>query len=246
MQWDVDLFETQDKWLLRFPESAQTLHVEPNLFIKTLEENGWLVTDILSPMRKVQVINQVRGLLLATEPSGFLKQLLAVSNVSVALSEAAPKPINATAPKNNKANPLPATRIKQPGKQKKLKPIPTANTQEPADKLVPVSEPASTPKPEKQQDLVAVVEKTVTAQPSPPSLLTGSPAVMALINHLRKTRPVAEMATANSVWHTVEESDIAQCLTQHPGLKRSALLREMTNHPDCRIDEGGINVRLSP
>ena len=81
LQLGVDLLETQGKCLLPFPDTAQKLNVDPNLFIKTLEEKGWLVTDILSPMRKVQVINQVRGVLLASEPSGFMKQLITVSNL---------------------------------------------------------------------------------------------------------------------------------------------------------------------
>ena len=217
MQWGVDLLETQDKWLLPFPGIAQTLDVEPNLFIKTLEENGWLVTDILSPMRKVQVINQVRGVLLATEPSGFLKQLLAASSLPVTMATSSlPSEITHQAPAKNKKT-----------KRSSIK-------RAKSDKSHDQQQSSITDKPE------------VLSQHSPPSLLTGSPTVMALINHLRKTRPVTETATADSVWHSVEESDIAQCLTQHPGLKRSALLREMASHPDCRIDEGGINVRLSP
>ena len=217
LQWGVDLLETQDKWLLPFPGSAQTLDVEPNLFIKTLEEKGWLVTDILSPMRKVQVINQVRGVLLATEPSGFLKQLLAVCTLPVTTSSSSlPSEITHQAPVKNKKTKRPS--IKR----------------------------AKSEKSHDQQQSSITDKPEVLSQHSPPSLLTGSPAVMAMINHLRKTRPVAETASTDSVWHSVEESDIAQCLTQHPGLKRSALLREMASHPDCRIDEGGINVRLSP
>ena len=202
-----------------------------------------------------------------------MKQLIAVANVSVAPSEATPKAINTKQPKINKAKPLPTTQTEQPGKQK-LKPSPTVNTGEPADKLqavetmlaLPASAASATPRPEefskpkpqavaepaitqklaKQKALVAAVSKTATAQHSTPSLLAGSPAVVVLINHLRKTRPVPETATADKAWHSVEESDIAQCLQQHPRLKRSALLREMASHPDCRIDEGCIKVRISP
>ncbi|WP_245619735.1 MobH family relaxase [Methylomicrobium agile] len=71
LQWGVDLLEAQGKWLLPFPDTAQKLHVEQNLFIKTLEEKGWLVTDVLSPMRKVQVINQVRGYCWPRNPVAF-------------------------------------------------------------------------------------------------------------------------------------------------------------------------------
>ena len=237
LQWGVDLLETQDKWLLPFPGSAQTLDVEPNLFIKTLEEKGWLVTDILSPMRKVQVINQVRGVLLATEPSGFLKQLLAVSSLPVTMATSSlPSEITHQAPAKNKKTKR--SSIKRAKSDKSHDQQQSSITDKP--------EPSETQLSKSTSLKPAPIKPEVLSQHSPPSLLTGSPAVMALINHLRKARPVTETATADRVWHSVEESDIAQCLTQHPGLKRSALLREMASHPDCRIDEGGFTVRLSP
>ena len=104
---DVDLLETQGKWLLPFPGAAHKLNVEPNLLIKTLEEIGWLVIDVLSPMRKVQVINQVRGMLLASEPSGFMKQLITVSTlpVSTATSNQPLKPDNQAPTQDNKNKP---------------------------------------------------------------------------------------------------------------------------------------------
>lgn|GEM_PF-3055389 len=77
-QWQLgsDLLEVQDKYLLPFPATAEKLAIEPPQFIKILEETGWLVTDVLSPMRKVQTIQSVRGVLLALEPSSALKALL--------------------------------------------------------------------------------------------------------------------------------------------------------------------------
>ena len=202
-----------------------------------------------------------------------MKQLIVVSNVSVAPSEVTKKPTNAKQPKINKAKPLPTTQTEQPGKQK-LKPSSTANTRDPADKrqavettlAMPssadsarpkseefsqpkpefVAKPAMTQKPAKQKALVATVSKTAATPDSTPSTLAGSPAVITLINYLRKTRPVSEAAIADNAWCSVEESDIAQCLTQHPRLKRSALLREMASHPDCRIDSGCIKVKISP
>jgi hypothetical protein len=86
-QWGVDLLDVQDKCLLAFPDAAQILKVESNLFVKTLDEKGWLVTDILSPMRKVQEINRVRGILLAAEPSGMLKQLLSNAKPAIATGD---------------------------------------------------------------------------------------------------------------------------------------------------------------
>ena len=82
-------------WMLRtmligFPSFCTDSEDRINLFIKTLDEKGWLVTDILSPMRKVQVINQVRGVLLAIEPSGMLKPLLAKATPAIATGDQQP------------------------------------------------------------------------------------------------------------------------------------------------------------
>ena len=130
----VDLLETQGKWLLPFPGTAQKLNVEPNLFIKTLEEIGWLVIDVLSPMRKVQVINQVRGVLLASEPSGFMKQLITVSTlpVSTATSNQPLKPDNQAPTQDNKNKPL-QNKTEKSGKGQKLKQKSSANKLQPKD-----------------------------------------------------------------------------------------------------------------
>ena len=134
LQLGVDLLETQGKCLLPFPDSAQKLNVEPNLFIKTLEEKGWLVTDILSPMRKVQVINQVRGVLLASEPSGFMKQLITVSNLPVAAATDQPLKVDNQAPaQDNNGKPL-QNKAEKPGKVQKLKQKSSANKLQPTDK----------------------------------------------------------------------------------------------------------------
>ncbi|MFZ2452356.1 MAG: MobH family relaxase [Methylovulum miyakonense] len=236
----TDILESQGKCLLAFPDIAQQLAIEPNLFIKALEEKGWLVTDILSPMRKVQVIHQVRGVLLAAEPSGFMKQLLTVSNLPVtpALSEQLPKLVKPTTAKCNKKT-LPG----KPEKSGKTQAITQPKPQ-------PEVKPANTEKPVKQDAALEVLSKTITGQHPNPNTPSGSQAVMALIDQLRKAKASSSSsslsaATDNS-WCNVEESDIAQCLQQHPGLKRSALLREMASHPDCRLDEGGFKVRIQP
>ena len=263
LQLGVDLLETQDNWLLPFPGTAQKLNVDPNLLIKTLEEKGWLVTDILSPMRKVQVINQVRGVLLATEPSGFMKQLITVSNLPAAEGiYNQPSGITNQAPAKNKKTKLssiksaksekshdqkqssitdkPEPAETQLSKSTSLKPAPTKPEAFSQPKPQLVAEPAITQKPVKQKDIVAAVSKTAAAQQLTSSTLAGSPAVMALINHLRKSRPISDTATADNAWHSVEELEIAQYLKDHPGLKRSALLREITSHLDFQITEGGM------
>jgi conjugal transfer pilus assembly protein TraI len=276
LQMGIDLLETHGKQLLlSFPDTLQKLNIEPNLFIKNLEENGWLVTDILSPMRKVQVINQVRGVLLASEPSGFMKQLITVSNLPAAegISEQPPKRDNQAPAQDNNGKCL-QNKAEKPAKVQKLKQKASANKLQPADKQEfaetpsskptsvkpvptkpeefsqpkpqPVAEPVITQKPAKQKAIAAAVAKTATIQQSTSSTLAGSPAVMALINHLRESRPISDAATADKAWDSVEESEITQYLKDHPGLKRSALLREMASHPNFQITEGCIKVRITP
>lgn len=266
LQWGVDLLEAQGKWLLPFPDTAQKLHVEQNLFIKTLEEKGWLVTDILSPMRKVQVINQVRGVLLTQEPSGFLKQLIQVPGSLTVAIEQAPKIAERTPAKDKKAKPLP---IKPEKSGKRLGPNEAsiadnpvhAETREAKGLAVKPAQtkPEAFSQPKPQSDS----ESSMTQKPSKPksavdtvstkSSVTkrahstpGSQAGMALIDQLRQSKPLSNASPADKDWCRVEESDIAQCLQQRPGLKRSTLLREMASHPDCRIEDGDIKVRVGP
>ncbi len=276
-QWQlgIDLLEIENQCLLPFPDTTQHLNVEPNLFIKTLEEKGWLITDILSPMRKVQVINNVRGLLLATEPSGFMKQLITVSNLPLATAtfKQPSKLDNQGATQDSNGNRLQKKSVK-PSKKQELKqraatpklqatdqqPLaatqsskptwvkPVQATQEDILRPKPQSEaePAITHKLAQPKNTLNELSKTSPAQNpvrSPPS---GNQTVIALIDQLRTYRSVSEAAIAGKTWHSVEETDIAQYLSQHPGLKRSALLREMASHPDCRMDDGGFKVRIDP
>jgi conjugal transfer pilus assembly protein TraI len=267
LQIGVDLLEAQGKWLLPFPDTAQKLHVEQNLFIKTLEEKSWLVTDVLSPMRKVQVINQVRGVLLAQEPGGFLKQLIQVSGPPEIAMKQAPKIAERTPAKDKKVKPLPIQSEKS-GKRLDPNEASIADHREPAVTREPkglaakqvqtkpeafsqpktqfASEPSVKQKQAKQKSAVDTVSNKPSVTKVAPSTPTGSLAVQALIYQLRKTRPVSNAGPADNDWCRVEESDIAQCLQQHPGLKRSTLLREMASHPDCRIVDGSFKVKVGP
>jgi conjugal transfer pilus assembly protein TraI len=267
LQVGIDLLEAQGKWLLPFPDTAQKLHVEQNLFIKTLDEKGWLVTDVLSPMRKVQVINRVRGVLLAQEPSGFLKQLIQVpGSLEVALKQAS-KIAERTPVKDKKAKPLP---IKPEKSGKRLDPSKASIVDNPVpaetrpSKVHPVKPEHAKPEAFSQPKPQSDSESSITQKPSKPkaavdtvstqssvtkvvhSTPSGSQAVMALIDQLRQSRPVSNTGPADKEWCIVEESDIVQYLQQHPGLKRSTLLREMASHPDCRIDDGCFKVRVGP
>jgi hypothetical protein len=276
-QWQlgIDLLEIENQWLLPFPNTTQHLNVEPNLFIKTLEEKGWLITDVLSPMRKVQVINQVRGLLLATEPSGFMKQMITVSNLPLVtatfkqpskldnqgptqdsngkrLQKKSVKPFKKQELKQVLATPKLQATDQQPlaatqsSKPTRVKPVQATQKDILCPKPQSEAEPAITHKPAQPKNILNELSKTSPAQNpvrSPPS---GNQTVIALIDQLRTYRSVSEAAIAGKTWHSVEETDIAQYLSQHPELKRSALLREMASHPDCRMDDGGFKVRIDP
>jgi len=267
LQLGIDLLEIQGKWLLPFPDTAQKLHVEQNLFIKTLEEKGWLVTDVLSPMRKVQVINQVRGVLLAQEPSSFLKQLIQVPGSLAVAMEPIQKIAERTPVKDKKVKPLPIKPEKSgkrlvPNKDSiadhqepaetraakglAVKPAPTKSEAFSQSKPQSATEPFITQKPSKQKSAVDTVSTQSSATKGTHRAPSGSEAVMALIDQLRQSRPVSNASPAYKDWCSVEESDIVQYLQQHPGLKRSTLLREMASHPDCRIDDGGFKVRVGP
>jgi conjugal transfer pilus assembly protein TraI len=267
LQWGVALLEVHDKWLLPFPDTAQKLHVEQNLFIKTLDEKGWLVTDVLSPMRKVQVINQVRGVLLAEEPSGFLKQLIQVPGPLAVAMEQAPKIDERAHGKGKKAKPLPIKPEKS-GKRldlnkasiadnpvsaetraSKVHPVKRAQTKPEAfsqPKPQSAAEPSMTQKPSKPKSAVDTVSTRSSVTKGGHSMPSGSQAVMVLIDQMRQSRPPSNASPADKDWCIVEESDIVQCLQQLPGLKRSTLLREMACHPDCRIDDGYFKVRIGP
>jgi len=267
LQLGIDLLEAQGKWLLPFPDTTQKLHVEQNLFIKTLEEKGWLVTDVLSPMRKVQVINQVRGVLLAEGPSGFLKQLIQIPGLLEVAMEQVPKIAERTPVKDKKAKPLPIKPEKF-GKRLGLNKTSIADNPVPAEtrastvhpinptqtkpeafsqsKTQSASEPSVKQKPVKQKSTVDTVSNKPFVMKVAHSTPSGSQAVMGLISQLRQSKPVSNTGPADKDWRLVDESDIAQCLQQHPGLKRSTLLREMASHPDCRIDDGCFKVKVDP
>jgi conjugal transfer pilus assembly protein TraI len=267
LQWGVDLLEAQGKWLLPFPDTAQNLHVEQNLFIITLDEKGWLVTDVLSPMRKVQVINQVRGVLLAQEPCGFLKQLIQIPGLPEVAMEQAPKNAERTPVTDKKVKPLPSKPEKS-GKRLGPNKASIADNPVPAEirtsKVLPVkpaqtkpeafshpkpqsaSEPSINQKPSKPKSAVDTVSTQSSVTKGVHRSPSGSQAVMGLITQLRQSKPVSNASPADKDWCIVEESDIVQCLQQHPGLKRSTLLREMASHPDCRINDGGFKVKVGP
>jgi hypothetical protein len=233
--------------LLPFPETAELLGVDPNHFIKILDEKGWLVTDVLTPMRKVQMINQVRGVLLAPEPSQYLKQLLPIAVMS-----------EITMPKENKA----ATKIKAiksgqgqglpakgshetSGAQLSASP---SNRKAASDKTKSVAETTiehmNTPNSKLVQKETPVA--SMNHQSKSPHELSNNDSVTIFLNQLRTITPVNSIHTADNAWVNIDVTDISQFLKQNPTLKRSAFLRELTHHPECKTVEGVFRYQLKP
>lgn len=215
---EYQLLLQQDKYLLPFPVTAEYLAIDPALLIKSLEDKGWLVTDVLSPMRKVQVINQVRGILLSPEPSGFLRALLTETK---RLEEVHPSSLE---PKH----PRPATKS---AKQSKLSSNPQTETI-----LAPQA-----PQPKSEARTDSKVALSIT-----PAVNTDNAthsAVTSLIDYLRKTKLISNTAPDNH-WQELTDTEITQFLKQHSGLKRSSLLREMASHPDCLLENGRFKIKI--
>jgi hypothetical protein len=274
-EWNNALQPTNGKCLLPFPETTQKLNIDPNLFIKTLEEKGWLFTDVLSPMRKVQVINQVRGIVLTPEPSGFFKQLItpvtqssqpftlpteqspnnSIPAPQIAAEDKLPKPLldkNPTLVKTDEQIHIPET-VQLPladieaSQSKPKNRVNSKQTDKSKTKQESVSEPVL---PQIVTELNSTEDKTQTvSHPIKESFSTNpvdQQAVEALIAHLRKTISIAGMVIADQGWSAVEPTDIAQFLKLHPNIKRNTLMREMTQHPDCLIKDRSIKIRFKP
>jgi len=234
-QWQLgsDLLEVQDKYLLSFPATAEKLAVDPSQFIKILEDNGWLVTDVLSPMRKVQTIQSVRGVLLALEPSLALKALLKFQ---------AKATLTASSPQS-----------------------PSSNTDKTGDQLKASQSQDATPletKPVQPKSKAIGKQKSISSKASDSSVnsepdkasapLTTPPAkpgtIDLLITHVRQQNIPPNESSPDGHWHTVSNTALEQFLTQHPTIKRTRLMLDIANHPDCRSVSAteGIQVRLRP
>ncbi|MCQ8117750.1 MobH family relaxase [Methylomonas rosea] len=151
-QWGTDLLDHKDQCLLGFPRTADALQLEANHFIKILDEKGWIVTDVLSPMRKVREIEKIRGLLLAGEPSAMFKRLLASTSEPIASLESKPAVPSVAVGRNSvpKAKRPPATTVKQ-----------TEQSSPPLSQALVENEPATKPSP-------IVVPAPDNTTPTPP------------------------------------------------------------------------------
>jgi len=237
----TDLVEIQDKWLLPFPATPEKLNIDPNLFINVLNDKGWLVTDVLTPMRKVQLINQVRGVLLASEPSAKIRQLLAKDHLPVSITS---QPVKSKVPATSK-----------PPKDKTL-----SSKKDPSNK-----QPVQMTMSGNGQQTVVIAKKTISKPPvlelSPATEMTENlkittngdavinslPAnqfVLTLVEQVQQTRLVTKQTNTESAWSHIEDAVLDQYLKLHPSDSRSNLLREFSRHPDCRLVDGCIQVHI--
>ena len=267
-QWQVglDLLETQNKWLLSFPGVAQKIGVDLNLFIKTLDDQGWIITDILSPMRKVQVIQEVRGVLLAAEPSAMLKLLLISTQPK---SQTTVQKAKETAPKSTKplkTNPTPKTNEKS-GNQQAQKTLPTdqegqsefQNSDQPSkytkitngtgstDGKNSAQKESSTPLPNAEQLYPKDhPDQLVSDRPIDFNTSSYSLAATAVIEQIRKSLPVTAQTSDEENWREIDNATISEYAKFYTNLKRSLLLREIHNHPDCRHVDGLLLLHIKP
>ena len=234
-QWhlDRDILFVQDKYLLPFPATAEKLTIDPPQFIKTLEGNGWLVTDVMSPMRKVQIIQSVRGVLLALEPSLALNALLKFRDNSLLTAS------SAQTPSSNKDKTRDEFKFSQAQKETGGEPKPKRSKSNSTGKQNLVTDKASDSSVNSQSD------KTNTPLPLPP---VKSGTIDLLITYVRQKNIPSDESLPDDNWHTVSNIELEQFLTQHSTIKRTRLMIDIANHPDCRSVSAreGIQVRLHP
>ena len=232
-QWGIDALEVQDKYLLPFPTTAEKLGVDPSQFIKTLEDAGWLVTDVLSPMRKVQTIRSVRGILLALEPSLVMKALLKSQG------EARPSVSSVPPPSDSADNASIRLQSSKPHKRTKQEPKAVQGTSKMSGDQESINANVSDISVKSNADKSNAPQATTPAKPGTIDLL---------ITPVRRQNIPPDESYPEGNWYTVSNTELERFLAQHPTIKRTRLMLEIANHPNCRSVSAteGIKVRLRP
>ncbi len=235
-QWQLgrDMLEVQDKYLLPFPATAEKLAVDPPQFIKTFEATGWLVTDVLSPMRKVQTIQSVRGVLLTLEPSLALKVLLKCQGEIMLTAES----VRPQSSNTDNARALVEPSPPQDNTFREPKPVRSKSNTTGTQKSLSGGNAADSS--------VNSQSDKASAPPTTPPEKSGT--IDLLITHVRQQNIPPDESSPDGHWHTVSNTELEQFLTQHPTVKRTRLMLDIANHPDCRSVSAteGIQVRLRP
>ncbi|MEI8573841.1 MULTISPECIES: MobH family relaxase [Methylomonas] len=231
-QWGIDILEVQEKYLLPFPGAAEKLGLDPSQFIKTMEETGWLVTDVLSPMRKVQTIQSVRGILLALEPSLAMKTLLTAQGEVRPLEPSASPPNDSANSVSNQGLLKRQKRTKPEPKVAQLTPKVSGNQQSRNDNASDIMVKPNADK--------SAAPKTTT--PEKPGTID------LLITHVQQQNIPPEESSTEGNWHKISNTELERFLAQHPTIKRTRFMLDIANHPDCRSVSAteGIQVRLRP
>jgi len=244
-RWGTDILEVQQQCLLSFPKTPDALKLEANQFIRVLEEKGWLVTDVLSPMRKVREIQQIRGVLLASEPSGMFKQLLAnttipdvyrpqpiESELSVQIREQKSEPTsNNTLKPSTVSSSRPATNPEMP---LDAKPLPDNPTPKSAS-VVPHNPEDVTAKSSKAKSDTGTHKKQHYRQ-----------AIRHWMDELQHAPARTAVGGDDAAWLEVDEQAIANFLSDTPGLTRTQLMRELASHGDFRSVGTCLQLRRTP
>jgi conjugal transfer pilus assembly protein TraI len=219
-QMGVEVVARQTQFLLAFPGVPEKLQVEPAAFIQAIEAKGWLIIDVLSPMLKVQRVGQIRGLLLAAEPSNRLEILLTpINTTSQATQAAKPKKTNKTTRSQTKpASP----------KQKQSSQDKSAPQQQSTASISPVNHP-----PSKADAKLAYPE-----------------AISDWLQHVRSVnaRVKPQPGEPNEAWYFISDNELSVYLEQYPQLKRYDFLRDIGSLKECQvIGRGkGVKVRIEP
>ncbi|WGS85061.1 MobH family relaxase [Methylomonas sp. UP202] len=219
-QMGVEVVARQTQFLLAFPGVPEKLQVEPATFIQAIETKGWLIIDVLSPMLKVQRVGQIRGLLLAAEPSNRLEMLLTpINETSKTAHTAKPKKTN----KTTRPSPKPESPIqKQPSHDK------SAPKEQSTASMAPVNHSSS-----KTDAELAYPE-----------------AISAWLQHVRSVNATEkpQSGETDEAWYFVSDDDLSAYLEQYPQLKRYDFLRDIGSLKECQvIGRGkGVKVRIEP
>ncbi|WP_445368801.1 MobH family relaxase [Methylomonas sp. BW4-1] len=253
-RWGTDLLEHKDQCLLAFPRTADALQLEANQFIKCLDEKGWLVTDVLSPMRKIREIDKIRGVLLASEPSAMFKRLLASTPVSTASLASEPLVPSAAAGQSSvpKITHRPMTTVQQT-EQSSLPQCQAVVENAPATEaaaVVVASLDNIKPMPPSRS-----TNRRQAIQPEPLSSRSESSALQKqnlrkVIEHwmdeLAQAAPPPSADGTDSAWLDVEDRSIEALLRNTPGLTRTQLMRALGSHADFRSIGTVLQMRRRP
>ncbi len=203
----IDLPDVDGKLLLPFPASAQKLGLEPAVLVTWLVNAGWVITDPLTPLRKVREINGVRGLLLAAEPSEALQAIAAHPRGAPAKAASVRSSSAETSPASPDVKAAEAAAMKKPKRVQKK----DSRDPKPIHEPEPLTDPDRTP-------------------PNP-GALAGE-----LVARLRAREGLPVPVVEENGWLVAPATVLDWFVQQHPGVTLTALTRALFRREDCRLE----------